>query len=108
MKKEAKITVLLLAVLFLGFSVVCWLKPVDEYSVSERRELSQMPNLTLETVADGSFMKGFEEYTLDQFPLRDDLRALKSLFSYNVLGKIDNNVSLALELIKGSWDICSL
>ncbi len=91
MKKEAKITVLLLAVLFLGFSVVCWLKPVDEYSVSERRELSQMPNLTLETVADGSFMKGFEEYTLDQFPLRDGFRNLKAWVSEKVFAKTDHN-----------------
>ena len=90
MKKEAKITVLLLAVLFLGFSVVCWLKPVDEYSVSERRELSQMPNLTLESVTDGSFMKGFEEYTLDQFPLRDGFRNLKAWVSKNVFAKTES------------------
>jgi hypothetical protein len=91
MKREAKITVLLLAVLFLGFSVICWVKPADEYSSSERRKLSQFPKLTWDTIADGKFMTEFEEYTLDQFPLRDGFRNLKAWVSQNLLGKADNN-----------------
>ena len=91
MKKEAKITVLLLAVLFFGFSAVCWLKPSTEYSVTERRKLEQFPKLTLETVAEGKFMTDFEEYTLDQFPLRDGFRSLKAWVSQNIFGKSDNN-----------------
>ena len=91
MKREAKITVLLLAVLFLGFSVICWVKPADEYSSSERRKLSQFPKLTWDTIADGKFMTEFEEYTLDQFPLRDGFRNLKAWVSQNLLRKADNN-----------------
>ena len=91
MKREAKITVLLLAVLFLGFSVICWIKPADEYSSSERRKLSQFPKLTWDTIADGKFMTEFEEYTLDQFPLRDGFRNLKAWVSQNLLRKADNN-----------------
>ena len=91
MKREAKITVLLLAVLFFGFSVICWVKPADEYSSSERRKLSQFPKLTWDTIADGKFMTEFEEYTLDQFPLRDGFRNLKACVSQNLLRKADNN-----------------
>ena len=91
MKREAKIIVLLLAVLFLGFSVICWVKPADEYSSSERRKLSQFPKLTWDTIADGKFMTEFEEYTLDQFPLRDGFRNLKAWVSQNLLRKADNN-----------------
>ena len=91
MKREAKITVLLLAVLFLEFSVICWIKPADEYSSSERRKLSQFPKLTWDTIADGKFMTEFEEYTLDQFPLRDGFRNLKAWVSQNLLRKADNN-----------------
>ena len=91
MKREAKITVLLLAVLFLGFSVICWIKPADEYSSSERRKLSLFPKLTWDTIADGKFMTEFEEYTLDQFPLRDGFRNLKAWVSQNLLRKADNN-----------------
>lgn len=91
MKKEAKITVLLLAVLFFGFSAFCWLKPATEYSATERRKLEQFPEMTVQTVADGKFMTDFEEYTLDQFPLRDRFRSLKAWVSGNIFGKSDNN-----------------
>jgi hypothetical protein len=91
MKKEEKITVLLLAVLFFGFSVICWVKPADEYSSSERRKLTQFPKMTWDAVSEGKFMTEFEEYTLDQFPLRDGFRNLKAWVSQNLLRKADNN-----------------
>ena len=91
MKIHAKWTVLLLAVLFLGISIICWVKPAGEYSVTERRKLEQFPKFTMETVANGKFMTNFEEYTLDQFPMRDSFRSLKAWVSRNLLGKADNN-----------------
>ena len=36
-------------------------------------------------------MTEFEDYTLDQFPLRDRFRTLKALVHYNVLRQLDNN-----------------
>lgn len=91
MKKEAKITVLLIAVLFFGFSMFCWLKPAGEYSTTERRELEQFPKVSLDTIAEGKFMTDFEEYTLDQFPMRDGFRSLKAWVSQNIFRKSDNN-----------------
>ncbi len=91
MKNEAKITVLLLTVLFFGISIVCWLKPAGEYSATERRKLEQFPKLTLETITEGKFMTDFEEYTLDQFPLRDSFRSLKAWVSQKIFRKTDNN-----------------
>ena len=64
MKNESKWTVLLLAVLFFGISLACWIKPAGQYSVTERRKLEQFPKLSLETIAEGKFMTDFEEYTL--------------------------------------------
>ncbi|MBE7046022.1 MAG: hypothetical protein E7396_01260 [Ruminococcaceae bacterium] len=72
-------------------SVVCWFKPDDAFSESERRELTKMPELSVETVASGEFMNSFEEYTTDQFPARDMLRGVKALFSKYVFNKLDNN-----------------
>ena len=91
MKTQAKMTVLLLAVLFLGASSVCWVKPAGEYSEAERRKLKQFPELTLETIAEGKFMTEFENYTLDQFPIRDGFRKLKAWVSQNIFRKADNN-----------------
>ena len=68
-----------------------WLGPAKEVSQAERRPLAQFPAVSADSLLKGGFMEKFEAYTLDQFPLRDHFRTLKSLFSYNVLGNIDNN-----------------
>ena len=91
MKTQAKWTVLLLAALFFAISIFCWIKPSGEYSEAERRKLAQFPSLTLDLLADGKFMTEFEEYTLDQFPMRDGFRNLKAWISQNIFRKADNN-----------------
>ena len=80
-----------LAAIWLLLSLCAWVFPSQEVSESERRKLAQFPELTVETLLNGKFMSEFEEYTLDQFPLRDSFRKLKALFHYNVLGQKDNN-----------------
>ena len=82
---------LLLAVVWAGLVVFAWLKPADEFSDAERRSLAKFPQVKAETLLDGKFMTEFEDYTLDQFPLRDSFRQLKSLFHYYVLNQKDNN-----------------
>lgn len=90
--------------LWIGLTGFAWLKKPQEKSLFERRELAQAPSLTIETILakdeykpDGSlktrksFMSLFEKYSLDQFPLRDEFRQVKSLFSYYVMQKKDNN-----------------
>ena len=79
------------AVLFFGLFITCLVKPADATSDSERRELEQFPELTISTLLNGEFMSKFEDYTLDQFPLRDGFRTLKSIFSFYVMGQKDNN-----------------
>lgn len=73
-----KLTVFLMAGILLIISLVCWFKPAVEYSDSERRVLAKFPELTKDTILSGRFMKDFETYTLDQFPLRDTFRGIKS------------------------------
>ena len=77
--------------IWLVLTVFAWFKPADAISDSERRELEQFPGISAETILDGSFMTDFEDYTLDQFPLRDGFRQIKSLFHYNVMNQRDNN-----------------
>lgn len=68
-----------------------WFGPDKAVSTAERRSLQQFPELSAHTLLSGNFMEKFETYTLDQFPLRDSFRTVKSLFSYKVLGQLDNN-----------------
>lgn len=76
---------------FLVASLFAWLKPADDFSLSERRKLSQFPELNFKTIVSGDFMSNFENYTLDQFPLRDKFRTLKALVALNIFNQSANN-----------------
>ena len=82
---------LLVMALWLGLCLWAWSKPAQTISESERRPLAQMPRLTGETLTNGSFMRDFSKYAVDQFPLRDGFRQMKALYTYHVLGQKDNN-----------------
>ena len=77
--------------LWLALAVFTWFKPADAFSNTERRALEQFPDISSQSLLDGSFMKDFETYTLDQFPLRDCFRTLKAVFHYGALRQKDNN-----------------
>ena len=85
------VSVIIFVLLIVGTSVACILKPADEYSNSERRQLAQLPEISTEAITKGEFMEGFEEYSADQFPFRDKLRSIKAFFTTRVLQKLDNN-----------------
>ena len=85
------VSVCIMAVLLFGLSFYCWAKPADEFSDSERRKLDQFPELTWDSILSGDFMKDFEDYTLDQFPMRDDFRTLKAFSRFYLFWQKDNN-----------------
>ena len=88
MKKHTAVPVLALWAVLAAFA---WFSPAREISEAERRPLSQRPEITVDALTNGDFMEDFESYSLDQFPLRDSFRTVKSLFHYYVLGQKDNN-----------------
>ena len=87
--------VCVMAIFVFGFSLWCILKPRDAFSDSERRALASLPKFSVESVfheeADQSFMRLFEKYSLDQFPLRDTFRRIKAIAAYYVFNRKDNN-----------------
>ena len=92
MEKRKNWAVLLLTGLFLfGFAVWAAVKPADSLSKAERRALAQLPELSLSSVLNGTFMTKFESYTLDQFPLRDGFRQLKARTLRDVLRQKDDH-----------------
>lgn len=64
--------------------------PKENFSESERRSLATFPKFNTDTLLNGKFSKEFEDYTLDHFPLRDELRTLKALTENYVFAKKDN------------------
>ena len=85
------LTVGLLSAFLLVFGVWAAVKPADDLSLSERRSLAQLPELSADTVLSGKFMSGYEDYATDQFPLREQFRTLKALTGLYVFGQKDNN-----------------
>ncbi len=51
--------------------------PDKEYSSTEKRNLAQLPDVSLASVTDGSFMDDFDDYVTDQFIGRDTWMSLK-------------------------------
>lgn len=72
-------------------AVCAWFAPAKQLSEAERRPLAQMPAVSAQNLLGGKFMKDFEQYSLDQFPLRDSFRTIKSLFHFYGLQQKDNN-----------------
>lgn len=77
--------------LWIALTTVAWFGPAKEISEAERRPLAQAPALTVESLLSGDFMEDFESFSLDQFPLRDTFREIKSLFHFYALNQSDNN-----------------
>ena len=90
-KKIRSLGVVTIVTIWAALAVFSWFGPRQEASEAERRPLAQMPDITAENLLNGKFMSEFEDYSLDQFPLRDTFRQVKSLFHYYVLGQKDNN-----------------
>lgn len=88
-KIKNTVTVSVMTAFFLIFFVWCLFKPADAASDSERRKLAAMPALKLSSIMSGSYMKNFEDYTMDQFPLRDSFRTIKSYAAFYLFARSD-------------------
>ena len=73
------------------FAALFWILPDADESTVEKRHLAKSPALSFSSVANGSFMNGFEKYMLDQFPLRNGFRSLKAAVNAKAFIKKDNN-----------------
>ncbi|MEG1495256.1 MAG: DHHW family protein [Bacilli bacterium] len=60
-------------------------------SFTERRKLASSPELIIDRNVNMDYFKELDKYLIDQFPLRDELRKVKAMVSYNLLNKMDNN-----------------
>lgn len=91
MKKIRNFGIGALIVLWVVLSLSLWFGAKEDYTYAERRKLAQMPQISVSSILWGEFMDDFEDFTLDQFPMRDTFRKLKSQFHYHLLQQKDNN-----------------
>jgi len=99
-KKKDKLIIGIIGFVFAFICLLVWVSPDKEYSATERRLLKQMPELSIKTVLNGKFMSNFEDYCLDQFPLRDTFRSFKAI----TLLKTDNNDVYVTDGVINSMD----
>lgn len=85
------VTSLVFCIIVGGFSAWLLIKNPDEISEWERRPLAQLPEVSYETLMEGEFMKGFETYVNEQFPLRNTFRRIKAMVLFNIYNQKDNN-----------------
>ena len=91
MKKIRTFGIAALLLVWSALTLTLWFGTKSDYTYSERRPLAQLPQISADSVFSGKFAADFEDFTLDQFPLRDTFRKLKSQFHYKVLNQSDNN-----------------
>ena len=65
-------------------------------SETERRPLAQMPDITFDGIINGEVISDLEDYTVDQFPMRDTFRKLYTWYRFNIMQLKDTN-DLAIE-----------
>ncbi len=92
MKKVKYIALILVFCLIIG-GISLWGIAIKDGDVSvwERRKLQQFPELSVTTLQSGEFMRDFETYLSDQFPLRDMFRRLKAKIHFDLLNQKDNS-----------------
>ena len=105
MKKAKFISIILVfCILIGGASLWLLVKKDGEISEWERRKLQQFPEITAERVLNGKFMKEFESYVNDQFPLRNTFRRIKAKVLFDVFNQKDNNGIYVAEGFASEYD----
>lgn len=90
-KKPAIVICGTVILLFAILSTFCFFGQKATYSDSERRPLTDFPDLSAKTLLSGTFMDEFETYAADTFPLREAFRGIKSTTTLFALGQKTNN-----------------
>ncbi|MCQ2576394.1 MAG: DHHW family protein [Treponema sp.] len=85
------LTIILTGLCVFGISLYMIFAPKKDYSNTERRSLKKCPKPAAAEISNGKFMTDFDDFALDQFPLRDTFRTVTAKTSKYVLQKKDNH-----------------
>lgn len=85
------LTLLLPGAVIFGLAAAGVWKTDQKYSDTERRILAAKPAVSTEQLLSGTYMKDYEVYRMDQFPLREQFREMKVWLSHSLLGQLDHH-----------------
>lgn len=89
--KRNRITNTIFMAVLCGLGAVTLLYPKQEYSVSERRKLAELPDISVENVLNTDYMDSLDTWLSDHFTGRDLWRSVYTFVSFNVMGKLETN-----------------
>ena len=89
-KKYSAFISILFCLFIFGFGIAQFIVADRDFSEQENRFLADFKAPTWETLKSGKFMEDFEDYVIDQFPLRDSWIKLKA-WCEKTMGKQENN-----------------
>ena len=106
--RKNKIPVIVTAAVFVavvfGFFIWLILSHGREYSEKENRYLSDMPELSVDTFFDGTWMEDVEDFVSDQFPMRDTFIEAQSAMRLASGRQDNNNVYYGESLVSAFWN----
>ncbi|MGL4796869.1 MAG: hypothetical protein ACRC1Y_02470, partial [Paraclostridium sp.] len=68
------------------------LTPDKKFSETENKILQRFPEVSFDSIVSTKFMKDFDKYASDQFPLRVDFIKLKNMYSYAIGNREFRNI----------------
>jgi len=74
-----------------GLFVINLVSQPPDMLMSERRIPARRPELSAETIVSGSFMDGFESFSADSFPFRENFRAIRASAVFGVFLQTDKD-----------------
>lgn len=78
--KIVKIIPIFISAIFLFLFFFFFIVDKKDFSENENRTLATMPEVSTETIIDGSFTEGFETYLCDHFPFRNSFINIKTQY----------------------------
>ena len=94
MKKSNLIMVITMSLFFFGMFAWTVIADTPDYADSERRVLASFPEISAESILEGDFAEGFDEYAVERFPARDMWRGIKAYASKAFLQKDNNGICI--------------
>ncbi len=90
-----KITAIVCFIIICALSISSALTPAIEFSENENRYLAKFPKISVKSILSKKYMEELEDYTCDQFAMRDGFMSMYALYS-RAIGKTEiNQVYLA-------------
>ena len=91
-----KLEILLVFGLMVGITTLFVVSPKEKISLSEKRTLATLPDLTWDTYISGDFSKGINLYINDHFPFRAEAVRLTEAFRYNLGFRLQNQEKIVV------------